>query len=95
MDYRDEKEFRMFAVRVLERYDNACTLNPEHTEDIKVYHRKLVDKNVESLLGRESINCGIALCPKCYKRQAKFMCQIPVSNPDDGCNTDSEDEDAA
>lgn len=91
-DYRMESEFRMFAVKVLERYDNACTLNPEHTEDVKVYHRKLVDKQGESLLGRESINCGIALCAKCYKRQAKFMCAIPVSNPDDDGNDSREDE---
>ena len=55
----------------------GCSINPEHAEGVVLYHRCFVDRDGVSVLGRESPEDLLALCPQCFRRNWKFLPQVP------------------
>lgn len=83
-EYRESSDGKNFITRVLDYY-GGCALCLT-TKDVKVYHRMLEN------LGMERVKDGIALCASCRKRQGRFMCEIPETNPEDNAFGDEQDE---
>ncbi len=79
VEYRESKEGRLFADKVLDYY-GGCALCLTG-DDVKVYHRRFTDDDGNDILGTERIKDGIALCGSCRKRQGRFMCAIPDQSP--------------
>lgn len=86
-EYRNTKEFREVAAKLLDSLSGRCSLNHEHIlpesgESIEhVYHRRLSDDSGRVNIGRELMKDLLILCPQCYNRQRKFMCEIPSDDP--------------
>ena len=79
--YRESQEFREVERKVLEFWDGRCAISHNHSDEVKVYHRRYLDGDGESVIGREEVDDCISLCDKCHTKLSKLLPHVPEENP--------------
>jgi len=78
--YRNSQHFKKIREKSL-RLFGGCHLDQQHQEGLDVYHRTWIDRDGESILGRESHEDIVVLCASCYRRDRKALAEIPLEKP--------------